>query len=254
MLWTTYIKNNNLILNNQESNIVSNKKLIKINEKLHELVPKLYRRYKKKSLHDDVIVILSEWAHGGDLLDFFRNNYNKLSELEYTVIFFQLLFTLWIIHKYFPNFKHNDLKANNVLINTYQKKINCSYVYTFDNIKYNIPDVGISIYLWDFDFWCIQGIIENKKVNSEWANDLGINNTPNQYYDIHFFFNTLIKKNFCPGILNIEHHIITDFIHTIIPHKYQKNNSKSGRLLSNDEFITPTFLIKNHNLFKQFII
>ncbi len=88
-----------------------------------------------------------EWSNGGDLLAYFNNNYKTLTVLEYTVIFFQILYTLAIIQIKFPYFKHNDLKANNILIHTYERLENKYYVYEIDGVKYNIPDVGINIYI-----------------------------------------------------------------------------------------------------------
>ena len=32
------------------------------------------------------------------------------------VIFFQIISVLAVIHKKYPNFRHNDLKANNILL------------------------------------------------------------------------------------------------------------------------------------------
>ena len=64
-----------------------------------------------------------------------------------------------------------------------------------------VPCIGIFIKLWDFDFANINDVIDNIKVNSKWANDVNISNIKNHYYDIHYFFNTLIKKGFVPDIL-----------------------------------------------------
>ena len=54
--------------------------------------------------------------------------------------------------------------------------------------------------LWDFDFVSIDGVIENMKVNAQWTNQINVNIQKNQYYDIHYFFNTLINS-FLPQLV-----------------------------------------------------
>ena len=94
----------------------------------------------------------------------------------------------------FPDFKHNDMKANNILVTT--NNINKKwYLYNINHQKYYIPIINIQIQLWDFDFSCIKNIIENSKVNTKWANASNITSKRNRYYDIHYFFNSLITSN-----------------------------------------------------------
>ena len=65
----------------------------------------------------------------------------------------------------------------------------------------------------------------------------------NRYYDLHYFFNTLIKKGFFPQF--IEDDIIPveaqEFVKRIVPKKYQENTKyvhKRGRILINEEYNT----------------
>ena len=44
-----------------------------------------------------------------------------------------------------------------------------------DDTTFIIPDIDIQIKIWDFDFACIDGIIENNKVNSDWTKKININ-------------------------------------------------------------------------------
>jgi hypothetical protein len=39
---------------------------------------KFMNDYKKSGYYNSISVLISEWADGGDLLDFFRKNYNSL--------------------------------------------------------------------------------------------------------------------------------------------------------------------------------
>ena len=99
--------------------------------------------------------------------------------MHWKVIVFQLLSVLSVIQNRYPSFRHNDLKANNVLIElTRSDYENINYtnriIYNIGNKKYKIPDIGINIKLWDFDFACIPNICENIKVHEHWTNKINI--------------------------------------------------------------------------------
>ena len=51
----------------------------------------------------------------GDLLEYIRNKHSEINFKFWKVIFFQILSTLAVIQAKFPEFRHNDLKANNIL-------------------------------------------------------------------------------------------------------------------------------------------
>lgn len=233
---------------------VSLKETININEKNYNT---FLQRYKNGDYYQNVSILISEWANGGDLLDYLKNNYDKLSLLEWSVIFFQIISTITVIQNKYPYFKHNDMKANNILIQKIDITPNRKYIlYNINTKQYIIPNTGIQIKLWDFDFACIKNIIHNSKVESEWAKKSNITSNKNRYYDIHYFFNTLIKKGFVPQILTcdtvpIE---IKEFINRILPKnfRYGKYVTERGRILINTEYITPEQIIMSDPLFEQF--
>lgn len=67
---------------------------------------------------------------------------------------------LYSITSYFPNFKHNDLKPNNILV----QKIPDEYLFfkVKDN-TYKFKSYGFILKMWDFDFASIQDKLENIK-------------------------------------------------------------------------------------------
>ncbi len=234
------------------------KKLFKNSEINPEKCNNYLKEFKKNNYHNNISVLISEWANGGDLLDYLRKNYLTLKVKEWRIILFQIISTLAIIQTKYPNFRHNDLKANNLLV--YNLEITDStkyFIYNINNQKYIVPNIGIQIKLWDFDFSCIGKIIENDKVNSKWANDINISQEKNQYYDIHFFLNTLTRKGFLSDFFENKNisNIIKQFIKRIVPEKLHKgkNVSEKGRLLKNIEYITPDNIIKNDDFFKKML-
>lgn len=215
------------------------------------------KRYRKGEYYDKVSILISEWANNGDLLDYLRKNYKSLGIKEWRVIMFQIISVLAIIQAKYPSFRHNDMKANNILIHKIGKnkisKYN-KYQYKINGQKYIVPNIGYQIKLWDFDFATIPGLIDNSKVQAEWTTKININPEKNRYYDIHYFMNTLTRKGFFPEFWKDDcvPQKIRDFFLRIVPEKYRsgENVSERGRILVNEEYITPDEILKSDPLFK----
>ena len=181
---------------------------------------KFLERYKDKEFEDFVSVLISEWCSGGDLSEYLKKNYRTMSLKHWTVIIFQILFTLAKIHSVHKAFRHNDMKANNILV--HQTEVNgTNYGYDLGDIKFIIPNINLQIKIWDFDFACIEGVVENNKVNSDWTKKMNISKRENKYYDMHYFLNTLSR--FFPQLYTsnrIPREVI-EFIYRVIPEKYR---------------------------------
>jgi hypothetical protein len=214
-------------------------------------------RHKNGEFYDHVSILISEWANRGDLLDFIRKHYKKLELRHWKVIFFQILSTLATIQSKFPTFRHNDMKANNILIHKVSKKKDY-YNYTVVHSQYKVPNIGYFIKLWDFDFACIPGIVDNIKVcnNEKWTKHINVRPEQNRYYDMHFFFNTMVRKGFFPQFF--EEKCIPDevkkFVRRVVPPKYNKGKyvHERGRILINDEYLTPDEVLKTDPFFDEF--
>ena len=237
---------------------------IDIDDDKNEQYKKFIDRYKDGKLEDFVSVLVCEWCNGGDLLDYIRKNYKNMSLKEWTIILFQILYTLSVIQEKYPGFKHNDMKPNNILIQQTQKPDSTQQYYGYKTGSYGfyIPNIGLQIKIWDFDFSCIEGVIDNNKVKSDWAHDINITSKQNRYYDIHYFFNTLISTRFFPQFYDegcVPQQII-DFIHRVVPEKFRGNGGgrgteylhKKGRIRVNEEYTTPVKLITTDPLFEKY--
>jgi len=227
-----------------KDNIVNNKKY-----------DQFLKRYKKGEYYENVSVLVSEWANSGDLLDYIRKNYKNFKLNDWRTLFFQILSVLAIIQAKYPNFRHNDLKANNLLVNTIgTTKMTSKFQYKINGQMYVVPNIGFQIKLWDFDFACIPGLIENSKVEAEWTCKINVNPVKNRYYDVHYFFNTFTKKGFFPEFWS-EPEIpqkIREFVNRIVPKNLKSGEliSERGRILTNDEYLTPDEILKTDKLFK----
>jgi serine/threonine protein kinase len=210
-------------------------------------------RYEKGEYYQNVSVLISEWASGGDLLDYLRKNYKTFKIKHWQTLFFQILSVLAVITTKYPGFRHNDLKTNNLLVDINDMSAR-KYKYELNGQNYIVPNIGFQIKLWDFDFACIPNIINNSKVEADWTTKININPQQNRYYDIHYFFNTLTRKGFFPEFWT-EKEIpdkAKEFVRRVVPEKYAsgKNVTEKGRILNNDEYLTADEILKNDIFFK----
>jgi hypothetical protein len=83
-------------------------------------------------------------------------------------------------------------------------------------------------------------MIENSKVNADWTDAINVRSEPHQYYDIHYFFNSLVAPAFVPdffgrdsnGVPYVDEEV-TEFVNRIVPLQLRSgdNVSERGRLL-----------------------
>ena len=234
------------------------KRVVNLEDPKNDMYKKFITRYNNNEFEDYVSVLLIEWCDGGDLLDYIRKNYNNMRLKDWTIIFFQLLYSLAAVQKLYPTFRHNDLKANNILLDLTDIKHNdpeWRYKYEIDNYSFLIPNINLQIRIWDFDFACIDGIIDNNKVNSDWTPRINVTARTNRYYDMHYFFNTLISKRFFPQFYESAPPEIIAFVHRIIPDKYRLGSKyvhRKGRILVDEEYTTPYTTITRDPLFDKY--
>lgn len=233
--------------------------------KKFDMYRKFIKRYNKRRFDNFVSVLIVEWCNGGDLLDYIKCNYKKMTLSTWKILILQLLITLAKIHERYPTFRHNDMKANNILVqitddNLATNKNKIHYRYDIQKFVFAVPDIGISIKIWDFDFASIDGKIENNKVNSEWTHEMNITNKPNKYYDMHYFFNSLMSNKFLPKYEEMIPVEIIQFVKRIIPDKYRtpvdgsdsKYVNSRGRIQVNHEYTTPYNVITKDELFSKY--
>ena len=231
-------------LNLSKDNIVNNKKY-----------DTFLKKYKKGEYYNNVSVLISEWANSGDLLDYIRKNHQSFKLKHWISLFYQFLSVLAIIQAKYPGFRHNDLKANNLLVHTIPiSKDNKKFKYKINGQHYIVPNIGFQIKLWDFDFACIPNLVDNSKVEAKWTDRINVKPVKNRYYDVHYFLNTLTRKGFFPDFWkdDIVPKKIKEFVRRVVPIKYTKGPdiSERGRILTNDEYLTPDKILKTDKLFK----
>lgn len=212
------------------------------------------KRHKDGKYENTVSILMSEWANRGDFLEYIRLRYKNFKLIHWKVFFFQILSVLAVIQSKYPTFRHNDMKANNILVQKLRKQ-HAPWSYRVCNKTYIVPNIGYQIKLWDFDFACIKGIVDNAKVNEDWTKEINITSNKNQYYDTHYFFNTLLK--FLPELTTDKKHVpqeVPEFISRIVPKQYRVGAfvNKKGRILVDNEYTTPQKILETDEFFNEF--
>jgi hypothetical protein len=216
-------------------------------------------RYEKSEFYPQASVLLSEWAEYGDLLDYIRSNYQTMKLLDWQVIFFQFLQGLATIQQEHPAFRHNDAKANNLLCRSIPVNDKQRY-HTYKGVgrySYLVPNIGVQLGLWDFDFACIPGEVNNTKVTSGGTDRINVKPVRHQYYDVHFFFNTLGCTPFFPKLFTSRSvpDDVKEFVDRVVPQRYRGDKryvTDGGRIKTDEEVWTPLKLLETDPFFKDF--
>jgi len=145
---------------------------------------------------------------------------NAFTDEKYQVLFFQILHTLAVIQKEYPEFRHNQLHPDKIYCYFKNKQNN----YSFENIIFNVPDIGFDIKLYHYD---------KSNIYSRWDNqDLtDKEKIVNKSYDWLSFINTLDNKK--------------------LPPKTKEFVDEMLKLNKNKESVIPINLILSHNYFNS---
>lgn len=223
-------------------------------------------------------MLITEYAKSYDLSYFM-----KLKCLTFTsaqlnlflkVLFFQVIHTLSVIQKEYPGFRHNDLKINNIFcaftypdmnFENYVPMIYDYNLYTLDNqIEFAVPDIGITFLLGDFGMSEIVNLdkkiaVYNYHVVPLMERTHGICHVRNDYYDLHYFFNTFLTEMDIFRHSSEHQDLFENYQrliqHYIIPVGMMDNmtNQDKFRLLSRDYvYTTPKDLLLTLPLFDDF--
>lgn len=115
---------------------------------------------------------------------------NSFDIIEWKSLLFQLFFTMALIQKEIPHFVHNDLTPKRIHLKKVPK--GGQFVYTINNIKYYVPNIGYIIKVLPSVYSYSKTVYDNTIVHEGWIQaSLGIHPDNSQFYDIHSFCNHL---------------------------------------------------------------
>ena len=105
--------------------------------------------------------IVSKKAHYGDLENYLKKHSENVYETIRQVLF-EAAYTFSLIQTLYPQFLHNDIKLNNVLADLGPVKGVTKYS-TNGRKHFYVPNSGMRLLIWDFDFSSITGVVDNVK-------------------------------------------------------------------------------------------
>ena len=206
------------------------KKKVAIKIVINEDISHEYKTGKKISLYggiktysiqkcNNVTFMYSEYANSGSLKSFLKNNRNNILPIHFRTIVTQILYNLYRIQKKYPSFRHNDLHADNVLINsTSPSRVK---LYKVNNSTLKVHDIGIQALISDYGLSTVNGI-KNPEVDNDpklfYKTKSGIFRGSHPMYDIQYFLNALRQEIRILGIHNGME--VIQFIERILPREY----------------------------------
>lgn len=124
-----------------------------------------------------------EFYNGGDLLAWMKRHEKSVTEKIVKTIIFQVLWTLGVMYKRVPSFRHNDVHPGNIFIKSGTSETG-SRKY---GAMFSVPNVGVISAIGDFG-WAHSKSHRNPKVNSgEYKKNFGINKNKTTRQDVHLF-------------------------------------------------------------------
>ncbi len=192
--------------------------------------------YRTNNYSNMCSIIINEYSNSDTLMNFIKRKLANLTLYDWKIIFFQIISVLAVIQSKYPTFRHNEFTPKILMVNKLQKNRG-NFLYTVCHDCYIVGNIGYIIKLCDFDNAYIPNIIGNDKMH---------NTVNNRYYDLQYFFCSLIAQDCCPEILTSPHvpMQIKDFIKRIIPDKYRE-------LSTNNEYLIPNDILTSDPLFKD---
>jgi tRNA A-37 threonylcarbamoyl transferase component Bud32 len=185
-------------------------------------------------------IMYSEYVNGGALEDYIKKNIDKLRPIHFRFMVTEILYNLYRIHKKYPSFRHSDLHAKNILINTDTPTLEKKEM-KIGKITLNVEDVGIRTLLTDYGL-SSTSTIKNpvaKGLDKEW----GISQKSHPMYDVHLFLNALFLV--CVRLNTESVSETIRFIQRTLPREYlgnKTNKVENFRLRLNvDHSTLPTF-------------
>jgi hypothetical protein len=157
-------------------------------------------------------------------------SYLKKNKYSIKNLLFQVIHTLAVIQKEYPNFRHNALNTSNVFLYLFDENIN--HKYKFNNEEFVLDKHNFDIKITNF---------YKSSIRNELIKKIPFSEKKNRYFDLHYFLNTLLYKN---KINNFDSE--TDkFLMKILPKKVRGKGKNNYYLEQNIELFKPSELLKD---------
>ena len=161
--------------------------------------------------------LYTEYANGGDLLSALTRY--PMTQDQLRTIVFQVLYSLYALHKEFPDFRHNDLHLKNVLLDlNFLKTGRTMYkfkLHTGSANDFRVPNTGLRALIADFGWSNMKGDQLKDVMSKDYAKSDGIAPDNHFMYDAHLFLSSLYRE-----VRTETHPAFKSFIKNNFPSEY----------------------------------
>lgn len=160
-----------------------------LSTKLQALLPNRMKTSTKIQLKYNNVCFMEQMS--GDMTKWIRSRSRTCNDDTLCNAIFAVVYTLGVLQKTYPGFRHNDLSTNNVLIKKLTTPMTVGY--SFGSDTYLITNMPILVAISDYDFTHVPGhpSLSNERIIS---GKYRVTETPNRTYDTHFFLKTVLKN------------------------------------------------------------
>lgn len=140
------------------------------------------------SKNDKLYVFITEHYFKLQTLEDYLKENIDMTETEWKVLFFQILYVITKIYEHFKNFRHNNLNLRAIKVYK-KKKTDEINNYKVGSVNFMVPDTSFEIRISDFNYSNTSDFTQNN--NTDQISD-------NPYYDIHYIFSLIylfVKKH-----------------------------------------------------------
>jgi len=157
-------------------------------DKLAPLIPNRLRTSTPTQLKYNNICFMEQFS--SDMTKWIRGRSTTLTDSNMRQAIFGVVYTLALLQKKYPGFRHNDLSTNNVLVK--RTSTPQSIGYAIDGMKFMVT-TPVLVALSDYDFTHVpyhRNLSNERVVSGKYK----VTQRPNPTYDTHFFLKTVLKN------------------------------------------------------------
>jgi hypothetical protein len=157
--------------------------------RLSHVIPSRLKSSTKVQLKYNNVCFMEQFT--SDMTQWIRGTSRTVKDTSLRNALFAVIYTLAVLQKAYPGFRHNDLSTNNVLVKKLRKPMKTGY--TFGGYSYYISSMPVLVALSDYDFTHVPGhsSLANERIIS---GKYRVTETPNKTYDTHFFLKSVLKS------------------------------------------------------------
>lgn len=162
------------------------------------------------------VIMLVEYCRGGSLRQ--RAKAGGLTSHQWRSVLWQVLYTLAVLNKAMPDFRHNDLHLGNMLLQDTETTPQSCWRYDFEGRTYHVHNTGLSPRIFDFD-WASADCLPNGKMQrvSQSPNFPRMKGPP--VFDVHYMLNCVHSYSSTPKQ-------VKQFIRSVYPAELLKGDNQ----------------------------